>query len=307
MPLADLSAHVKIRLTGADRVRYLNGQCTNDVTQLAAGDSLYACVTNAKGKFEADITIAALEDDALLVDAAASLREDLLPRLDKYLIADDCKLTDLTDDLCLFHLFGPGSLEKARDLKPAIPGLVVIANAGRFLQGGADLIAPAGERDALCKHLPAPVGETDLNTLRISLGIPAWGAELTPDRLPPEAGAAFLARAVSYTKGCYVGQEIISRMKSAGKTNRQLVLLVAEDSTTASLSSNPLQPGQALYSSDQNEIGALTSTSFDPILERPIALAFVKPAFADPGTELQAAPGATPLTVHTPPLHQPSM
>lgn len=261
----DLSARTKLRFTGADRVRYVNGQVTNNVTRLRPGDSLPACVTTAKGKLSADVFISAGQD-ALLVDADAELRESLHARLERYIIADDVTIEDVTDEYALFHLIG-GDLPDT----PPLPGTQLLRTR-RFGEDGVDIFIPAGEAEALRTQLSASralLDEALVETLRIERGIPRWGCELTEDTLPPEAG---LDRThIDYHKGCYIGQEVISRIRSVGHVNRQLTGFEAIDNQS-------LAPGMRLVSSadPERQLGVLTSAAWSFAMEKPVALGYLK-------------------------------
>ena len=187
------------KLTGADAARYLNGQCSQDVSLATDSTAVYAVVSNFKGKLEGDCYLRRHEG-AIFIDTAAELREDLFMRLDRYIIADDAELIDVTDEFDLVHTISENGTW----------------SVNRFGQDGSDSLVAKGSATGT-------LSSDDLEKSRISHAIPAWGAELDNDTLPPEA--ALESRAVSYTKGCYTGQEVISRMKSSGKTNRHLVLL----------------------------------------------------------------------------------
>jgi len=260
------------KLSGPDATRYLNGQVTCDVTQLTDGHASYAAVCTAKGRMEGDVTIAK-HGDIYYLDADAALRETLAPRLDKYLIADDAVFEDISDDWTLHHVFGATA--------PLAPeNGFVIANA-RFAQPGHDVWTPGPLAPA------KPVLETDvLETLRLENGLPRWGAELTANTLPPEAGPPMLA-AISYTKGCYVGQETIARLKSVGHVNKTLVFLRS--------SSAQFPAAGTKITRDGAEVGLVTSSGYSPRLEKGIALAYVQRQHAAHGVTLQA--GEIELTI----------
>ena len=237
---ADLSDRTKLRLTGADRVRYLNGQVTANVTRLKPGESVPACVTTAKGKLCAEVFITATSD-ALIIDAEPDLRETLHGRLERYIISDDAALEDVTDSLALLHRL-PGAGEAAGAAVAGSEtgkGAVATAMAKRFGIAGRDVFVPVSELSAWYEKLSAgwddeargPIAPEVLEVLRIESGVPRWGAELDEDTLPPEAG---LDRThVDYHKGCYIGQEVISRLKSVGHVNRRLVGLEVAEGTEA--------------------------------------------------------------------------
>jgi folate-binding protein YgfZ len=272
--LLDLSDRAKFRVTGKDRSRFLNGQLTNDILGLHPGSAIYACALTAKGKLSADLFVAATDENHYL-DTESVLRESLAARLEKYLVADDVTLEDVTDQFGLLHLIdskGPGSFES----------LEVFQNLStRFGQQGFDLWFPVGHAAAVLERLHEhPVDPEALDTLRIEQGIARWGAELSENVLPNEADLD--KRAISYTKGCYLGQEVISRIKSLGHVNRHLRgLLPAGDIL--------VQVGDKLVDATETgkEVGFITSVGQSRSLGRPIALGYVRRGFDAPGSTLQ--------------------
>ena len=256
--VADLSDRVKLRLTGADRVRYLNGQITANVQRLTPGEARPACVTTAKGRLCADVFVHATAD-ALFVDADGSVSESLLPRLERYIISDDATLDDVSGEMRLVHLLGPAA---------GRPGV----RANRFGRPGIDLWLGAAEFEKVWEELSAAccvLDEPLLESLRIEAGIPRWGRELDENTLPPEAG---LERThIDYDKGCYIGQEVISRLKSVGHVNRRLTGFIADGEPA-------LAPGLRLFAPDGDtvEIGALTSAAWSFALEKSAALGYLK-------------------------------
>jgi tRNA-modifying protein YgfZ len=264
-----LSDRAKIRLTGGDRVRYLNGQVTNDVRRCTADQAVYACVTDAKGHILADVFIHALAEE-LRMDAEPGLRESLAARLDRYIVSDDVELSDITDNWSLWHVFGA-----------AADGLVGV-KADRIDFPGLDLWLPVGQPAP--SHLPR-LTEAEWETLRVLRGIPRWPTELTIQTFPPEAGLE--DRAISYTKGCYIGQEIISRIRTTGKMPRRLVRLHS--------SALDLSPGMSLWHEGQ-VVGALTSVVAAPEGGQS-ALAYVKPTYSSADSVLLAGNDAPMIAV----------
>ena len=254
------------RLSGPDRERYLNGQVTQDVAALPEDEARVAAVCTAKGRMEGAVWIAA-HGDALYLDADPSLRESLGPRLEKYLIADDAAFEDLSDTWTLSHVFG-------RTPPPAIEGAFAIRHARYGLPGFDVWNLGSG-----AVSIGESVGDDVVETLRLEHALPRWGRELTTQTLPPEAGPAMLA-AISYTKGCYVGQETIARLKSVGHVNRTLVLLSATGAESPA-------PGTKL-AANEKEVGTVTSSGFSPRLAAGLVLAYVPPALAEPGSVLHA-------------------
>ena len=274
--LLDLGARAKWRLAGADRIRYLNGQVTNDIRRARPDAALAACVTTAKGKLSGLIFVSALPD-FLRIDADPELREPLAARLERYIIADDVTLEDVTDDECLFHVLPPAVPE-------GIAGIEVRA-ATRLGRAGFDIIAPRGEHARLLAALadgPILLSTPLAESLRIEAGIPRWGAELTEETLPSEAGLD--QNAIDFHKGCYIGQEVISRIKSTGHVNRRL---------TAFTSSSPLAPGMTLHPlEDPARIaGEITSAAWSFGLETWAALGYLKRGFAHAALQAHSQDG----------------
>jgi len=274
---ASLSPRALWKLSGPDATRYLNGQVTNDITHLADGTACYAAVCTAKGRMEGDVTIARHADEFYL-DADSELRESLGARLEKYLIADDAVFEDLSGQWTLLHIFGK--------TKPSATETGFVIAHNRFGIPGHDVWEPV--RKGL-GAIDAPVETDVLETLRLEHGIPRWGAELTTATLPPEAGPRML-EAISYTKGCYVGQETIARLKSVGHVNRSLVFLKSDSAAF------PVA-GAKLVLADR-EVGVVTSSGYSPRLERGIALGYAQRQAMAEGTSLQA--GGVGLIVSAP-------
>lgn len=205
------------------------------------------------------------DGDSFLVDAEPELRTTLKARIERYIIADDVECDEVTAQLSIFHVVGGDSLDLGGDKR------VVAIN--RFGVEGRDVWATDAQHDALfeslTKHVPVCDGE-QLETFRIEQGIPRWGHELTPEILPPEANLE--ARAIDYDKGCYVGQEVISRMKMSGQRAKKLVGLIGDV---------PLESGMKLFQigEEAKEIGWITSAARSKRFGREIALGYVKRPF----------------------------
>ena len=286
----DLTPRTKLRLTGADRLRFLNGQVSNDVRQATNVSSVYAAVMTAKGKLCGDAFIHT-GDDFFLLDAESELRETLAARLERYVIADDVQIEDLTDSLGLFHVLDcPGGRDAAN-----APDLAELASSVRGVQSlrygqmGLDLFFEI-EHDTMVRERLLAAGVTLLNddamdSLRVLAGVPLWGAELDENTMPAEAGLE--ARAVSYSKGCYIGQEVVSRVKSVGHVNRLLRGLRALDAS-------PLYAGMHLFpinfAPGGRDAGRITSAA--PAAGTGgaafVALGYVRRGWEVPGTLLDA-------------------
>ena len=261
-------------MTGGDRVRFLNGQVTNDVRKANANLSMPACVLNAKGKIDALIFINGGEEE-LSIDADDDQRQTLAQRLERYVIADDVTIEDVTEKFSLFHVTG--------ETAPTLPNETNWRRAKRFGSIGWDLVVGAAEHDRLLRLLSAKDSICDAECAerwRIERGVPRWGYELTDQIIPVEANLA--DEAIDYGKGCYIGQEVISRMKMSGQMNKRLCGLV-------SLDDSPLAPGTRLLSpGDAKDAGWITSATRSDRLGKEIALGYVKRGFNQRGTKLLA-------------------
>ena len=232
-----------LRFSGPDAVRFLNGQLTQDVKLASQHDAQPSCVTDAKGKLQFRVYLTQAADGALLVSAPEGSAEALEARLTRYLISDDAEVEDLSGKYRLQHVIGAGV--------PAEGGTFA-RKATRFGVPGEDFWIPV-DQDFRFPDAIAGISGDDLEAFRIRHGAPAWGKELTEGLLPPEAG---LDRTdISYHKGCYIGQEVISRIRSAGKLNRTLLSLKIHTDTA-------VEEGAELFS---DEMGAGVLTSISPV------------------------------------------
>jgi folate-binding protein YgfZ len=270
----DLSARAKLRVTGADRFRFLNGQITNDLCKASETVAVEACVLNAKGKLNAHIFIAGL-GESLLIDAEPEIRETLRARLERYIIADDVQIEDVTDEFSLFHVFTE---------EPPAPVSGRIVSARRFAAMGWDVWSDSAHHDAVRDGLASAylfIDSVAADVMRIEQGLPRWGRELTDEIIPIEANLE--QRTIDYQKGCYIGQEVISRIKMSGQTNKRLCGLI-------SLNNMLLQPGMKLVAplASGKEAGWITSATRSERLGKEIALGYVKRGFNNPAMKLEA-------------------
>ncbi len=268
----DLSGRAKFRISGMDRLRFLNGQITNDLRKASETSAIEACVLNAKGKLDAHIFVSD-SSESFLVDADSELRETLKSRLERYVIADDVEVEDVTDQFSLYHLLSERS-----------PGLANyrMISARRFADTGWDVWIEAAQHDAVVREFSSRFTLSDSDAaelMRIEQGIPRWGRELTQGIIPIEANLE--QRTIDYQKGCYIGQEVISRMKMSGQTNKRLCGLISLDDI-------PLHPGMKLtsHSALGKEVGWITSATRSGSIGKEIALGYVKRGFNDVGTRL---------------------
>jgi folate-binding protein YgfZ len=301
-----LAGRALLAVGGADRVRFLQGQLTNDVAGLdPAGprSGCHALVLTPQGRIVADLHVLARPDE-LWLETDAARRAALIARLEKYVIADDVQIADRSAAWTRYSIDGPRARAllaaaapgAALDLLPDAWTPLPIAGTEAFVaafgwsgEPAFQLFAPeAGEpgvREAL-RAAGASVGAAwgdlaALEILRIEAGTPASGAELGEEVLPAEA--RLVERAVSFTKGCYTGQEVVARMHSRARVGHLLVgLALAPDGALPT-------PGAALLHGGA-KVGELTSVARSPAAG-PIGLGFVRAAHAGPGTELAVEGG----------------
>lgn len=241
----------RVRVTGADRLRYLNGQLSNDLRRLVPGEAMASLVLTAKGKLCADVFVW-IDGDALVVEGDVSLEESLPARLERYAVSDDVAFDLMPHDPQRCHVFA---------LRTAGEGSLRIRRLG---VEGCDL--PSAPENAL------EASNDEVELLRIERGIPRWGNELSEEILPQEAGLDRIA--VDFKKGCYVGQEVVSRIHSVGRVNRYLCGFVGDF--------DPLKGRTAtLLAAGDHKAGRLTSAAYHPELQRTVALGYVHTQFPD--------------------------
>lgn len=276
----ELAGRAFFRLTGADRHRYLNGQITQSVDGMAPGEARYACALDAKGGIVADLFFREAED-GFLIDVPAELREDAAARLERYMIADDVMLEDCPDDIALFHFL------YKEPPAACLPSGARMDRANRLGVDGYDLIVPATERASLVAALTASgIAALDCQlaeAIRIEHCVAAWGSEILPGTLPHEAWLT--RRAVSFTKGCYIGQEVVSRIQSVGSPARLLRPITPADDSLPLLQGDELRPPNQ---PDAKPCGRVTSTGFSFALDKPVALAYLKRGFHEIGALVEA-------------------
>ena len=297
----DLSFRSRLCLVGADRARFLHGQVTNDVKKLRMGEGCYAAITTAKGKMEGDMNIFCLADE-LLLDLEPGLAEKISQLLEKYIVADDVQIVDAAPHYGLLSVQGPKAepVVRALDIFTDIPkqplATVKISNAtlgdiyltchARLGTAGFDLFVPNPSLGAVADKLIAAAksaggcacGWQAFETARIEAGIPRFGADMDETTIPLECGIE--ARAITYTKGCYIGQEVINRIHSVGHVNRELRgLRLAGDLKTLP------QRGDKLFHAGK-EVGHITSAVWSPALNANIALGYVRREVNEIGAEL---------------------
>ncbi len=294
--IVDLSFRGKLVATGEDRARFLQGMVSNDVEQLQPGQGNYCFLLNAQGHILADLNVL-VQPERLLLDCEPFLTEELRTTLERYIIMDEVELEDRSAHLGTLAVEGPATpqvvsaalgvdelpAEPLAHLSPdGNPDFLLVRTA---LTGeGFWIVAPVERLPELWQALVEaarplggrPVGFAALEVARIEAGTPRYGADIEENNIPQETGQF---RALSFTKGCYLGQEIVERVRSRGKVNRKMVGLVAPAGA-------PLRVGMKIAAGDR-DIGRVTSAAHSFALGKPIALAYLRHEFSQPGAQVQ--------------------
>ena len=304
--LFDTNWHAIVELTGPDRVRYLNAIVSNDVKTLGEGMGTLALLLNPQGHILAELEIYALQDK-LLVLSHGSVRERTVATLDKFIIMDDVTLSDVTEQFGTIAVEGPRagtviseacglSLEGFSEHAIAevkIDGVPChLIRHSHFSQPGAEIVAPRESLPMMWKFLygsvhalhGAPIGMRALNALRLEADVPWFPDDFNDTVIPHEA--ALEATHISFSKGCYTGQEIVERVRSRGQVNRRRVCLKFS-------SAEPPAPLTRLRAKDAeaNEVGIITSSAFSPATGVAIGMGYVRREYNSPGSILDSDGG----------------
>lgn len=302
--LHDASYRETLRITGEDRASFLHGMVTQDVNGLPPGATAYTAMITPKGAMVADARLLKREAE-LLLDVEPGTGAKVKEFLEKHLISEDAELHEVTGEWGLLRLLGPraGELLSAalgvpsfEPLAPNATRAFTLAGAQGVLVGypgfekhGVDLLVPRGSLEAVWKalvqaggaHGLRPLGFQALELLRVEAGVPRYGQDMVDTTIPLEAN---LTHAISYNKGCYIGQEVIARATFRGHMNRKLAGLLLGDVEAA--------PGTELRKGEK-KVGWLTSVVRSPAQGQRVALGYVHRDHLEPGTELTLAEGAT--------------
>jgi folate-binding protein YgfZ len=279
--LLDRSARGKLAVEGPDATEYLQGQLTNDIEALEPGRGCYAALLDRKGHVQADMRVLRLAPDRIWIDTEAETLEVTRRHLQTYKIGRQVEVEDATDERALLSLIGPAAAAIAAAPSPPLHGSqeATVCGVPCRVVGtaeGIDLIAAAAEasrlREGLMAAGAAEVDEEAAEIVRIESGRPRFGAEMSTETMPAEAG--IVEAAVSFTKGCYIGQEPVARLHHRGRPNRHLRGLRLDGAAEA---------GDALRLGEK-EVGRVGSFCVSPA-HGPIGLAIVRRE-AEPGAEL---------------------
>jgi tRNA-modifying protein YgfZ len=300
--LVDRSMRGRIVVSGVDRAAYLQGLLSNDIAALTPGQGCYATYLTPQGRMLTDVLVYEL-GDLILLTVPGEVTGMMLEKLDQFIFTEDVTLGDVTATFSEHAVIGPSAPGAVAAVlegtsRNALAAMIEHGNIRALFQGnpaivtrvtdtgepGFDIFVEAAQTDALRERLRGvgvmPIDDATAETLRIEAGIPAFHRDMDEQTIPLEAGIE--GRAISFTKGCYVGQEVIIRVmhRGHGRVARKLVGLLFA-------AGGPPAPGEAVRSGDR-EIGHVTSATDSPALDRAIALAYVHRDFVEPGTEVTA-------------------
>ena len=284
----DLSDRAQIEITGGDRAKFLHNFCTNDIKRLQPGEGCEAFVTNVKGRVLGHVFVF-VGPESIWLDSSPGTEESLLAHLGKYVLIEDVELHARSASQGELLLSGPSSesILRAAGLLPEPLALFGHRRGGEVAVRRTDLLGLPGYvvsasreriralRASLIDAGAHPAGPAALNALRIEAGLPLYGVDVSEDQLAQEVGRT--ARAISFTKGCYLGQEPIARIDAMGHVNRELRgLRLATDAVP--------EAGDRVVGADGKEIGAITSAALSYRDNRSVVLAYLRAKFTAPGT-----------------------
>jgi folate-binding protein YgfZ len=323
--MLDRSDRGRLRLTGADRRAYLHGLLTNDIASLARGDGCYAALLTPQGRMISDMRVLEL-GDSVLIDLPGFTAEVVRQRLADFIFSEDVEVLDVQRSQSQLGLYGPRAAVILAELLTPTDGsealdvrrqrldrmtinangqwslageAVVVVRSDDYGTAGFDLFFDAGSSGTVSRAIEdtgaTRVDPETVDVVRIESGRPEFGQDMDEHTIPLEAGIE--DRAISLTKGCYVGQEIIIRVlhRGQGRVAKRLVGFVADPQA------EELRPGDRLHAAGK-DVGAVTSAAVSPRLGRPIGLGFVHRDHAEPGHVLDVGGSGSTRKVALVPL-----
>jgi aminomethyltransferase len=283
----DVSSRGRIAALGEDRARLLHAMTSNHIQQLTPGQGCYVFFLNAQGRILGDASILC-RPDHFLIDTEPEIREKLFQHLDKYIIADDVTLEDRTGDTFEIAVEGPKADAILAAIGAPLPDAeyaqlgwneLLVANLTLTGAPGFRFLGPSSAKDALLASLEAAgtVAGTpeEFRSTRLEHGKARYGEEITERYLPQETGQM---HAVHFTKGCYIGQEIVERIRSRAQVHRHLMRV--------EIDAREPPPAGTKFTSDGKDAGEIVSAAFAPALQKTAAMAYMKTDFARPETQL---------------------
>jgi folate-binding protein YgfZ len=297
----DLSSRGRLLVTGSEAVQFLNGLITNDMKTLAPNSWMPAAFANVQGRLLAAVRVLH-RDDGFVIDTEHATRQTVTKLIERFTLAGDFHVSDLSEEMTQFSIQGATAAKMLSDVlsqdlndlnRTAIANVpwqnapVTIIRYTHSGEDGFDLLLERSADQSLRAALvsagaPTVTAEVE-ETLRIEAGVARYGIDMGEANVVTETN---LDEAISFTKGCYVGQEIIIRIKHRGHVAKKLTGFVFEEHMV-------VDPNAKVLSMDDKEVGRITSSTFSPHLERTIALGYVKYDYLEPGTSVKVATGAS--------------
>ena len=293
-------------LSGADHVKFLQGMLTSDVEGKNPGTGVYAAMLTSKGKMISDMRVFKNED-SVYIDTEPGMSENIAELLRRFRLSYKAEVLDVTEDYCVFHVCGPGCREfiekrlgfdvgQMNEYDHRARNEVTVMKLNRTGETGFDALFknPSAEEiwNLFLENLPAPelLGQDALEILRIEAGIPVYGKDMDISTIPIEAG---IWNALDFEKGCYVGQEVIARIKWRGRVNWHLTYFEAQKDGCAS-------PRDTLWVKEK-KVGRITSSTYSPTLGKNVSIGYIRREFRDFRGEIAVGgedyPDKTPSTV----------
>lgn len=295
--IIDLSSRGKLRLSGKDHLKFLQGMLSNDVMKLEEGKGMYATILTVKGRMISDMRVYK-ESESVLIDLEPGLNQKVLELLTKFRLSYKANIDDITENTGLISIQGPQASkllellieEKVPQMeqydfmqKEALGYLLTIVSVNRTGEEGFDIYVGNDGLQDLWQALVEkggelnvrPIGYNALDMLRVEAGIPLYGVDMDESNIPIEAG---LWDALDFEKGCYVGQEVVARIKWRGHVNWHLVGFEIEGEVVPNV-------GDEIFS-DERKIGRITSSILSPTSNKPLSLGYIRREFKEVGTEV---------------------
>ena len=291
---SDISHLGRLTITGKDRSSWLNGLVTNDLSRLKENKGVHSVLLNTRARVIADLYICSM-GDRFVVDTGNALSGKIRQYLEGFIVSEQVQIRDSTDELTQLTIQGPAAANaiqeslginvrdmKALDVLQLGPSLMIARD--RTGTSGYDIILPKDESESVWQGLllktgevgAQPVGSKALEILRVEAGIPKYGVDVDENNIVLEAG---YRDAINYSKGCYLGQEVVARATHIGRVNKQLAKLNIETQAT-------IPSGTKLYSTDR-EAGYVTSSAYSLSRETTVGLGYVNRDYTKEGTSLQ--------------------
>ncbi len=281
----DISDRGKLMLSGADHIKFLQGMITNDVKEKIPGTGAYAAILTPKGKMTSDMRVFKNED-SVYIDTEPDMSANIEKLLCRFRLSYKAEIADVTEDYCVFHVCGPGCVEliesrlsanvkHMKEYDHRTCGEAIVMKVNRTGETGFDVLFENRSADKIWELLienpPVPrlCGHEALETLRIEAGIPVYGKDMDISTIPIEAG---IWNALDFEKGCYVGQEVIARIKWRGRVNWHLAYFEMQQNGSA-------LPGDTLWI-DKKKVGRITSSTYSPSAGKNISIGYIRRGFS---------------------------